>query len=86
MSEEEMHPDLIAGFKRFARGTAGLVKAATGMERATDNQMSERRATCLACPSGMYVNGKCDRQRGGCGCWLQAKWRVAGERCPMGHW
>ena len=71
---------------RAAAGAVGIAKAAIGIDPTDAETLERRRATCEACPSGLYVAGKCDRAGGGCGCWLAMKWRIAAERCPKGHW
>jgi hypothetical protein len=88
MNEETEEIDLSysAFLKRFKAGSIGLAKVAIGMDQAEAEQVESRRAICQSCPSGLFLNGKCDARKGGCGCLLAAKWRLAGERCPKGHW
>jgi hypothetical protein len=66
--------------QRVAHGATGLVKAAFGLERCDDATLAHRRATCAACDQ--MRDGRCNL----CGCLLAAKQRLAGERCPAGHW
>jgi hypothetical protein len=75
-----------AFLKRIKAGSIGLAKVAVGMDKADADRVEERRSICQACPSGLFMNGKCDASKGGCGCYLAAKWRVASEKCPKGHW
>lgn len=69
-------------------GAIGIAKAVLRIDPTDAETMRRRIATCEACPSGCYLTGpsRCDRTKGGCGCYLAAKWRVASENCPKGHW
>jgi hypothetical protein len=83
---EPEHDDKPGLLRRLARGVPGLLKAELGLDVANAEAIAGRRATCLVCPSGCYDFGVCDTARGGCGCYLAAKVRVASEQCPKGHW
>jgi hypothetical protein len=69
-------------------GAIGIAKAVLRIDPTSPEDLSRRVAICEACPSGCYLSGpsRCDRSKGGCGCFLAAKWRVASEKCPKGHW
>jgi hypothetical protein len=67
-------------------GAAGIGKAVLGIDATDEDTAKHRLSVCKQCPSGLYGNGMCKRSGGGCGCLLAAKVRVAGERCPQGHW
>jgi hypothetical protein len=64
----------------FVRGAVGLVKAATGIDRAPDDVVTERWSSCLACDD--HDRGVCKR----CGCFTPAKIRVASSMCPAERW
>lgn len=61
-------------------GLAGLAKAWLGLDRATAQEVSLRRMTCVPCR--YRHRAKCLR----CGCWLKEKTLVASEHCPIGRW
>lgn len=63
---------------KLARGVKGLAKAAAGVDRAPDDVIAQRQATCSACEQGAG-RALC----GVCGCLLAAKLRVASESCPL---
>lgn len=88
MNEETGQIDLsyAAFLQRIKTGSIGLAKVAMGIDQADAERVESRRSICQACPSGLFLDGKCDARKGGCGCLLAAKWRLAGERCPRGHW
>jgi len=81
-------PGLVVFASRPVAGAVGIAKAVLGIEPADAETMQRRIATCEACPDGCYQTGpsRCDRANGGCGCFLAAKWRIASEKCPKGHW
>ena len=62
------------------KGIIGLTKAHAGFDKAEDATVIERQSICERCEQNDL--GRC-RQ---CGCYLWAKVRVAGERCPMAKW
>lgn len=86
MTDDEESEILAEKMRRFGRGVIGLAKASVGIDRSAETQTQARMAICKTCPSGLYKNGRCDRSQGGCGCYLAAKWRIASEKCPKGHW
>lgn len=73
---------------RAVGAAVAIAKVAVRIEPTEPETLARRIATCQACPSGCFIESpaKCDRSKGGCGCFLAAKWRIAGERCPKGHW
>jgi hypothetical protein len=75
---DSMKPATIT--QTVTHGATGLVKAALGLDRCDDATLDMRRATCAACDQ--MRDGRCNL----CGCLLAAKQRLAGERCPAGHW
>lgn len=69
------------------QGARGLVKAAF----TPVTEMSEQRfSICLKCPYQLYdpESKKCDptRTKGGCGCYMPAKVKLADHHCPKGLW
>jgi len=62
----------------IARGAVGLVKAEFGLDAAPPELIERRKKLCLACDD--FDFGIC----GKCGCYLSAKVRVKGEKCPAG--
>lgn len=43
-----------------------------------------RLAICYPCPA--RTDNKCDRSKGGCGCFLKAKVRSLSSSCPKQKW
>ncbi len=74
------------GLKRLVRGARGWAKLKLGKGLAPDQTVAERQAICEKCPSNCFDFGICSEEKGGCGCILWAKARVASEVCPHGHW
>lgn len=77
------------------KGAVGLAKVALGMDAAPDAVIAERRDACRMCdratrnPSPRYVASmglsslsRCLE----CKCFIAAKTKLAGERCPLGKW
>ncbi len=58
------------------RGTIGVAKALSGIDRADDATIDRRSTACRSC----------DRNRRGrcaiCGCWVRLKVTIASESCP----
>jgi len=73
---------------RAVGGAIGIAKAVARIEPAEPAEVARRITICEACPSGCYLErpSRCDLAKGGCGCFLSAKWRIASERCPKQHW
>lgn len=72
-----------ATLARNAVGAVGrvLARAARGQPLlAAETVVQARQAVCAACEH--LVVGRCRK----CGCFLTAKARLAGERCPLGRW
>lgn len=69
----------------FARkapgGAVALAKANLGIGAVSDTVYSERRAICLSCDryNGFGVCSECD-------CYLDAKVRIANQKCPIDKW
>lgn len=70
--------------KKFAKGVPGAIKANFGADQSPLRVIQERRAICANCD--LYDFGICDQERGGCGCVLAWKVRVASESCPKDKW
>ncbi len=66
------------------KGVVGLAKAATGIDRAGDDTIASRKATCDACQKQGRTLGL--ETCGVCGCSLAAKRRIKSEACPLGKW
>ncbi len=78
-----------AGFViRAVGGAIGIAKAVAAIDPTDAESLERRIATCKSCPNGCYLENpsRCDIEKGGCGCFLAAKWRIASEKCPRGHW
>ena len=73
------------GLMGLIRGGAKLLKAELGIDAADEATLATRKALCLDCP--IYDFGVClEEEKGGCGCFVAAKVRIAGEECPKGKW
>lgn len=72
--------------QQLASGAWGLIKQTIGIDRTPLHIQPIRQSICENCPSGFYDFGVCVSERGGCGCFLDAKIRIAKERCPEEHW
>ena len=78
------------GFMGLLQGGAKLLKAELGIDAADDETMAKRKGLCLSCP--IYDFGVCretdddGKDLGGCGCFVAAKIKLAGEKCPKGKW
>jgi len=74
--------------KKIAAGVVGLTKAALNIDRAPDDVIEQRRATCRACPFASPCTSNplkfCTCMK--CGCVLKAKTKIASESCPVGKW
>jgi hypothetical protein len=70
---------------RVAHGAAGLYKAAVGRDRAAEEVIAARRATCDACEHAAKLLGIV-KECGLCKCSIRAKTALASERCPAGKW
>ena len=64
------------------KGLAGLARAEMGLDALPPDTIMARQVICEACGHNDF--GRC--MRGGCNCYLWAKIRAAGQRCPMGKW
>ncbi len=60
-----------------------LLKAHAGIDAVDDVTYAHRRKTCLSCEN--YDFGVCGGEKG-CGCYLAAKIRLKGEKCPIEKW
>lgn len=66
--------------KGVLHGAAGLARVALGIDKASDDVIDARLATCRACEHWQdSLGGRC----GICGCLTQAKTRLRAERCPL---
>ena len=70
--------------KKFAKGVPGAIKANFGADQSPLKVIQNRRDICNTCD--LYDFGICDQEKGGCGCVLAWKVRVASESCPKGKW
>ena len=71
---------------QLARGVKGMASYAIGKTQVHDADIEFRQRSCENCPAGFYNFGICDENKGGCGCTLFYKIRVAVEQCPKGYW
>jgi len=69
--------NIVTGFKNLATGQQGDIS-------------QERMKICRTCDvgkgAGKKFNNWCNKDNGGCGCYLPAKTRVTKEKCPKGKW
>ena len=72
------------GLMGLIKGGAKLLKAELGIDAADEATLATRKALCLECP--IYDFGVCVEEKGGCGCFVAAKIRIEGEKCPKGKW
>lgn len=73
---------------RIAHGAAGLAKATLGIDAAPGEVQARRLHICNACPelTDKRRCGKLLSKDKTCGCWVDQKTKVAGEKCPLGKW
>lgn len=71
---------------QLAKGVKGMASYAIGKTQVESADVEFRQKACENCPAGLYNFGICDEDKGGCGCTLFYKIRVAGEQCPKGYW
>lgn len=72
---------------KVIRGVVGIAKAVVGIDLAPANVIAARLKACRGC-------GRATKARDGvrvvkcreCDCFIKWKIRLAGERCPLGHW
>jgi hypothetical protein len=84
----------------IAHGAWGVFKYFAGIDAASKEEMERRLSICAQCPSNLAQMAKgeayCgapllhnvarDIAREGCGCPLQKKVAIKGEKCPASHW
>ena len=46
---------------------------------------AQRWAVCLACPL-LTASQQCDKEQGGCNCYMPGKVRLSSATCPKGRW
>lgn len=68
--------------RKIAKGAVGITKSVAGIDRATNETIRDRKAICKTCPEFNAKLNKCKK----CGCALQHKLRINGEKCPLGKW
>ena len=71
--------------------TAAAVRSAahvarTGHPFATESEIARRAEACRACETWVEATDRCSLERGGCGCFLRLKRKLAAERCPLARW
>ena len=71
---------------QLAKGVKGMASYAIGKTQVQPDDVEFRQRACEGCPAGLYNFGICDEDKGGCGCTLFYKIRVAVEQCPKGYW
>ncbi len=80
---------------KVLHGAVALVKVAVGADAAPDAVIAARRDICRRCDHatrsneprfaanrGLTTLSRCRK----CGCFIVAKTKLAGERCPLGRW
>ena len=72
-------------------GAAGIAKAVAGIDPASKETVDRRRLACFGDATQDPPLPRCEQAASGgvcnkCGCWLWAKIRNAGEKCPIGKW
>lgn len=72
---------------RVVHGAAGLVKLTIGADAASRDVVAARVQVCDACPE-LTDQRRCGSllKKTTCGCYVDAKARIASERCPLGKW
>ena len=71
--------------KHIVKGVANRTRGKLGvLDSATKSLGDSRMAICRECP--IYVGGKCDSSKGGCGCHMKSKVLVKGASCPKAKW
>ena len=60
--------------------------ARTGHPFASENEIARRAECCRACETWVEASDRCSLEKGGCGCWLRLKRKLAAERCPLARW
>jgi len=68
------------GKRKIPKGIIGLAKAEFGINKASEDLIAERKAICMRCEHNDI--GRCER----CNCYLYAKIRIKGEKCPENKW
>lgn len=68
------------GKRKIQKGIVGLAKAEFKINRASEEIIAERKEICMACKYNDI--GRCER----CNCYLYAKIRIKGEKCPENLW
>ena len=71
--------------------TAAAIRSAahvarTGHPFASENEIARRAEACRACETWVEATDRCSLERGGCGCFLKMKRKLAAERCPLARW
>jgi len=75
---------IVQSVKRFAKGVPGAIKANIGADKAPEDVAAKRQSICESCD--IYNFGICDSDKGGCGCVLSWKVKLASESCPKEKW
>lgn len=84
LQEAQKTTGFLDNVKKFAKGVPGAIKANFGADQSPLMVIQNRREICNNCD--LYDFGICDQDKGGCGCVLAWKVRVASESCPKGKW
>lgn len=86
---------LTVALKRLGKGAIGLTKNALHLDQAEKDMRIARLLICEKCPESTPIEkavesrscGKLMKSNGKtCGCGLDAKTRIASERCPQHRW
>lgn len=77
--------------KGIVQGTVNRVKDSVGvLNENTKAEGVRRYSICVKCfhtdNSPMLVNGRCSKEKGGCGCFMETKVLVPQEKCPKNKW
>lgn len=76
--------DTLADISTAAHAIIGHLMS--GLPLVPEEDREKRMVICRGCPSGCFDNNWCNKDKGGCGCFLPAKTSLPNESCPLGFW
>ena len=74
----------LARVNRLARRLDGMARTSGVQANLLNDKARMRLEVCKRCPA--FNNSWCDREKGGCGCWLPAKVQDDKAACPQARW
>ena len=75
---------LLVWVNRLAQRLAAAARDSGSEANALNDKARMRLEVCQRCP--VFNAGWCDRQRGGCGCYMPAKVQIDAATCPKSRW